>query len=92
MKSSVNEVWIKSAFYVFNTVFDREYNRKLKKDKKNSPAGIWTHNFEKNSHFRKELLKKSHFKRVTKKVWHHMNKAYGPTFVVVVVFVWPLSE
>ena len=47
MKSSVNEVWIKSAFYVFNTVFDREYNRKLKKDKKNSPAGIWTHNFEK---------------------------------------------
>ena len=75
MKSSVNEVWIKSAFYVFNTVFDREYNRKLKKDKKNSPAGIWTHNFEKNSHFRKELLKKSHFKRVTKKEWHHMNKA-----------------
>ena len=78
MKSSVNEVWIKSAFYVFNTVFDREYNRKLKKDKKNSPAGIWTHNFEKNSHFRKELLKKSHFKRVTKKEWHHMNKALEP--------------
>ena len=38
MKSSVNEVWIKSAFYVFNTVFDREYNRKLKKDKKKFPS------------------------------------------------------
>ena len=31
MKSSVNEVWIKSAFYVFSTVFDGEYDRKLKK-------------------------------------------------------------
>ena len=82
MKSSVNEVWIKSAFYVFNTVFDREYNRKLKKDKKNSPAGIWTHNFEKNSHFRKELLKKSHFKRVTKKEWHHMNKAWDSYYQI----------
>ena len=64
MKSSVNEVWIKSAFYVFNTVFDREYNRKLKTDKKNSPAGIWTHNFEKNSHFSKSVTKKSDKKRV----------------------------
>ena len=26
MKSSVNEVWIKSAFYVFNTVIDGEYD------------------------------------------------------------------
>ena len=40
MKSSVNEVWIKSAFYVFNTVFDREYNRKLKKDKKIPQPGF----------------------------------------------------
>ena len=47
MKLSVNEVWIKTVFYVFNTVFDGEYDGKLKKDKKNSPAGIWTHNFEK---------------------------------------------
>ena len=58
MKSSVNEVWIKSAFYVFNTVFDREYNRKLKKDKKNSPAGIWTHNFEKKQSLSKRVTKK----------------------------------
>ena len=58
MKSSVNEVWIKSAFYVFNTVFDREYNRKLKKDKKKIPSR------DLNPHLWK---KQSLSKRVTKK-------------------------
>ena len=86
-ESSVNEVWIKTVFYVFNTVFDGEYDGKLKKDKKNSPAGIWTHNFEKNSHFRKELLKKSHFKRVTKKEWYHMNRALETLYSFFVVSI-----
>ena len=40
MKSSVNEVWIKIAFYVFNTVFDGEYDRKLKKNKKFPQPGF----------------------------------------------------
>ena len=40
MKSSVNEVWIKSAFYVFNTVFDGEYDRKIKKIKKFPQPGF----------------------------------------------------
>ena len=44
--------------YVFNTFFDGEYDGKLKKDKKDSPAGIWTHNFEKKQSLSKRVTKK----------------------------------
>ena len=40
MKSSVNEVWIKSAYHIFNTVFDGEYDGKLKKIKKIPQPGF----------------------------------------------------
>ena len=51
MKSSVNEVWIKSAFYVFNTVFDGEYDRKLKKIKKIPQPGFEPTTLKKSSNF-----------------------------------------
>ena len=51
MKSSVNEVWIKSAFYLFKTVFDGEYDRKLKKNKKNPQPGFEPTTLKKQSLF-----------------------------------------
>ena len=80
---SVNEVWIKTVFYVFNTVFVGEYDGKLNKNKKNSPAWIWTHNFGKKSHFLKSVTKKSDIKRVIKKEWYHMNRALVYFFIIL---------
>ncbi len=65
MKSSVNEVWIKSAFYVFNTVFDGEYDRKFKKNKKFPQPGFEPTTLKKESLSqrvtKKASLLKSHF-------------------------------
>ena len=65
MKSSVNEVWIKSAFYVFNTVFDGEYDGKLKKKFKKIPQP----GFEPTTLKKTVTFKKRYKKRVIKKEW-----------------------